>query len=77
MINFLVSHIPNMCSIKRPSENDVYFQWDSQHEAALTKIKEVISSSLVLCQATIQVDTSKHGLGAYLLQQGKPIAYAS
>ena len=63
--------------------NDVHFQWDSQHEAALTKIKEVISSAPVLCcfdpskTSTIQADSSKHGLGACLLQQGKLIAYAS
>ena len=87
MINFLASHIPNMSATTTPLrdllKNDVHFRWNSQHEAALTKIKEVISSAPVLCYfdpsktSTIQADASKHGLGTCLLQQGKPIAYAS
>ena len=87
MINFLASHMPNMSATTAPLrdllKNDVHFQWDSQHETALTKIKEVISSAPVLCYfdprktSTIQADASKHGLGACLLQQGKPTAYAS
>ena len=85
MINFLASHIPNMSATTAPLRDllktDVHFQWDLQHEAALSKIKEEISS--VLCYfdpsktSTIQADASRHGLGACLLQQGKPIAYAS
>ena len=87
MINFLASHIPNMSATTAPLRDllktDVHFQWDAQHEAALTKIKEVISSPSVLSYfdpsktSTIQADASKHGLGACLFQQGKPIAYAS
>ena len=87
MINFLASHIPNMSATTAPLRDllktDVHFQWDLQHEAALSKIKEVISSAPVLCYfdpsktSTIQADASRHGLGACLLQQGKPIAYAS
>ena len=64
-------------------KTNVHFQWDSHHETALTKIKEVISFAPVLHYfdpsktSTIQADTSRHGLGACLLQQGKPTAYAS
>ena len=87
MINFLESHIPNMSATTAPLRDllktDVHFQWDAQHEVALTKIKEVISSPSVLSYfdpsktSTIQADASKHGLGACLFQQGKPIASAS
>ena len=61
----------------------MHFHWDLQHEAALTKIKEVLSSIPVLSYfdpsktSTIQADASQHGVGACLLQQEKPVAYAS
>ena len=87
MINFLASHIPNMSTTTAPLREllkaDIHFQWDSQQEVALTKIKEVLSSAPVLSYfdpsktSTIQADASKHGLGACLFQQGKLIAYAS
>ena len=59
-------------------KTDVHFQWDTHHEAALTKIKEEISSTPVLTYfdpnkiSMIQAGASKHGLGACLHQQGKP-----
>ena len=87
MINFLTSHIPNMSITIAPLRNllktDVHFQWDLQHEAALTKIKEVLSSAPVLHYfdpsktSTIQADASQHVVGACLLQHRKPVAYAS
>ena len=54
-----------------------------QHEAALTKIKEVLSSAPVLHYfdpsktSNIQADASQHVVGACLLQHRKPVAYAS
>ena len=77
MVNFLASHIPNISTTTAPLKL-THFQWDSQREVALTKIKEVLSSALVLSYldpsktSTIQADTRKHGLGACLFQQGKP-----
>jgi len=52
MINFFASHIPNM-SVTTPLlrdllKFDVHFQWDLQHDGALTKIKEVISFAPIL-----------------------------
>ena len=87
MINFLASHILNMSMTTAPLRDllktNVHFHWDLQHEAALIKIKEVLSSRPVLNYfdpsktSTIQADASQHGVGACLLQQGKPVAYAS
>ena len=46
MINFLASHIPNMSITTAPLQDllktDMHFQLDLQHEAALTKIKEML-----------------------------------
>jgi len=87
MINFFTSHIPDMSTatalLRDLLKTDVHFEWNSQHEAALSKIKQMVSTAPVLSYfdptkiSTIQADVSKHGLGACLLQQGKPIAYAS
>ena len=86
MINFLACHIPDMSTITAPLRDllktDVHFQWNSQHDAALSKIKHVLSTVPVLSYfdpskaSTIQADASNHGLGACLLQQGKLVAYA-
>ena len=87
MINFLAAHIPNMSTITAPLrcllKSDVLFEWGPEQTRALTKVKEVLSSAPVLhyfdptAVSTIQADASQSGLGACLLQRGKPIAYAS
>ena len=87
MINFLAAHIPNMSSITAPLrsllKSDILFIWGPEHQAALAKVKEVLSSAPVLhyfdptVVSTIQADASQSGLEACLLQKGKAIAYAS
>ena len=87
MVNFLAAHISNMSSITVPLrsllKSDVLFNWGPEQHVALTKVKEVLSSAPVLhyfnptVMSTIQADASQSGLGACLLQKGKPIAYAS
>ena len=61
------------------------FYWGKPQEAAFAKVKEVITQEpgqvLAYCDAAktllLQTDSSRSGLGATLLQEGKPIAYAS
>ena len=87
MINYLSKYIPNMSELTAPFRSllkgDVSWAWFPEHDFALTKIKSVYSSAPVLCfydinlPTTIQVDASKDGLGACLMQQGQPVAYAS
>ena len=87
MINFLAAHIPNVSTITAPLrsllKSDTLFTWGPEQANALTKIKELLSTAPVLSYfeptvtSTIQADASQHGLGACLLQRGKPIAYAS
>ena len=87
MINFLAAHIPNLSTITAPLrsllKSDTLFTWGPEQASALTKVKEVLSTAPVLhyfeptITSTIQADASQHGLGACLLQKGKPIAYAS
>ena len=87
MINYLSKYIPNMSELTAPFRSllkgDVSRAWFPEHDFALTKIKSVYSSAPVLCfydislPTTLQVDASKDGLGACLMQQGQPVAYAS
>ena len=87
MINFLAPHIPNMSTVTAPLrcllKSDALFEWKAEQVTALTKVKEILSSTPVLHHfdpkaiSTIQADASQSGLGACLLQKGKPIAYAS
>ena len=57
--------------------------WDTSQEEAFNKVKQTIIQVRVLAfydlqkPFTLQVDASKHGLDATLLQEGKPIAFAS
>ena len=85
MINFLAPHIPDMAKIVAPLRElikiDVHFQWNSMAEDALTHIKKILSSQPVsklhffdpAVTSVIQADASQYGLGACLLQRGKPV----
>ena len=87
MISFLAAHIPNMSTITAPLrcllKSDVLFERGAEQTTALTKVKEILSSTPVLhyfdptAVSPIQADVSQSGLGACLLQRGKPIPYAS
>lgn len=59
------------------------FNWEEQQEKALGEIKKVLTSKPVLryCDVNkpvkLSVDASQSGLGAVLLQDNQPVAYAS
>ena len=86
-INYLAKFIPNMSTVTHPIrvllKSDVTFCWDKFQEQAFDKIKSILSAEPVLAYydvkkpVTISCDASQSGLGALLLQDGKPVAYAS
>jgi hypothetical protein len=87
MVGYLSKFIPRLSEIMQPISlllhKDVMWQWDSSQESAFEEIKKVITQAPVLAyfdatkQLCIQCDASSQGLGAALLQDGKPLAYAS
>jgi hypothetical protein len=87
MLNFLSSFIPNKSSIIAPLrsllKDDVPWHWEAEHEEAINKIKTILSSQPSLrfydpkLPVTIQADSSSTGLGACLMQNAQPVAYAS
>ena len=64
-------------------KKEIPFHWDSPQEESFSKLKNILSSTPVLTfydvkkPVIISCDASQSGLGALLLQDGKPVAYAS
>ena len=87
MVKYLSAYIPHESIITAPMRallrKDVAWQWEHEHNTALEQVKAALASAPVLqfyCvkkAVTLQADASQSGLGACLLQEGKPIAYAS
>ena len=87
MINYLSKFLPNLSSVTAPlrelikKENE--WQWLHQHEEAVQHLKRLVTESPVLAfydpqkPVLLSVDASLDGLGCYLAQEGRPIAYAS
>ena len=87
MVNWLGRFIPNTSIITEPLrcllKKEVEFHWQDSQQKAFERIKQALISSSVLKyfnvdeETTISVDASKTGLGAVLLQNSQPVAYAS
>ena len=87
IVTYLTHFAPNLATLTAPLRNllkkDVEFVWNESHDEAFQKIKDVLTDSPVLAyfnpklEVTLQVDASKYGLGATLLQEGRPVSYAS
>ena len=87
MINYVGKFIPNLAEITKPLrevlKKEIDWHWNKSHEEAVNKIKELLISRSCLAffdpskAIQIQVDASKSGIGAVLMQNGKPVSYAS
>ena len=86
-VTHLSRFMPTLSEVSEPlhklTEKNNLFMWESQQEEAFQTIKNMISSTPVLkyydvvSETTIQCDASESGLGATLLQDGQPVAFAS
>jgi hypothetical protein len=89
MINYLSKFAPNLSDITSPMRKllsaQVHFEWGESQETAFSQVKNLLTRSPgpILAyfdpqkEITLQVDASKFGLAATLLQEGHPVAYAS
>ena len=85
MLNYLSPFIPNKAAIIRPLcallKDSVLWVWLPEH--AMKKVKLILSEKPLIklydpeLPVTIQADSSSKGLGACLLQNSQPVAYAS
>ena len=86
-VNYLAKFIPNMSTVTKPIRDvlkaDIMFHWDSEQKKAFESIKHILSTEPVLAfynvekPVLISCDASQSGLGAVLLQDDQPVAYAS
>ena len=87
MITYLAKFIPRLSEIATPLrqliKQDSVWHWDKQHQKAFEAINDAISNPPLLKYydpskpLKLSCDASKSGLGAALLQDDIPIAYAS
>ena len=86
-INYLAKFLPQLSILSEPlrqlTRKDIAFVWDDTHDKAFAKLKQLVTEPPVLKfyepekELVIQCDASETGLGAALLQDGRPLAYAS
>ena len=72
-----------MKPLRELTKKEVAWMWDPIQQQALENLKKAVSSTPVLRyynlqeEVTLQCDASLSGLGATLMQNGQPVAYAS
>lgn len=89
MVNYLSRFAPHLSEVNAPLRQllrqDSKFVWNTNHDKAFQAMKDLITQQPgpVLTyfdpqkELRLQVDASKSGLGAVMLQDGKPVACAS
>ena len=87
MVNFIAKFAPKVSDVTAPLreliKKNVAFHWLDTHDRAFEELKRVLTDSETLRYynvtkgVTLQVDASQHGLGAALLQDDGPVAFAS
>lgn len=87
MVNYLRKFIPNMADIASSLhlllKKDVEWIWTEVHEKVFDNIKKKITEAPILqnfnskLPIVVQCDASKDGIGCCLLQNNKPVCFAS
>ncbi|KAJ8044099.1 hypothetical protein HOLleu_11471 [Holothuria leucospilota] len=87
MVTYVSKFIPNLSQVSAPLrillKKDVQWHWEENQEESFQNIKSIVSNTPVLKlfdvtkPVTLSVDASSQGLGAVILQDDQPVAYAS
>lgn len=87
MVNYLSKFLPNLSSVSEPlrrlTHEGVEFIWTDEQTVSFETVKKLVTSAPVLQyfdgskETVIQCDASSTGLGGVLLQDGRPVAFAS
>lgn len=87
MVTYVSKFIPNLSDLTLPLrmlvKKDAQFKWFKEQDTAYYKIIEIITKNTILSyydphiECVVSVDASCSGVGAVLLQNEKPIAFAS
>lgn len=86
-IQYLAKFLPNLSQESAPLRQllskDVAWHWDGNKQKSFQKLKEMVTNTPVLTYfdpekpVLLTVDSSSTGLGAAIIQDGKPIAFGS
>ena len=86
-IQYLSKFMPRLSTVSAPLrtllEKNTAWHWDEQKETSFQKLKEMATNAPILQYydqskpLTLSVDASSKGLGAVLIQNQRPVAYAS
>ena len=86
-VNYLAKFLPKLSETMEPirqlMRNDVPWNWAAAQQQAFEDVKKLVTNAPILSYydskkpLMIQCDASEKGLGAALLQEGQPIAFAS
>ncbi|RUS87639.1 hypothetical protein EGW08_004624 [Elysia chlorotica] len=87
MVQYLSRFLDKLSDMMKPlrelTKKDHEFKWTEECQNSFNKVKKTIANTPVLKYFStekpleVQVDSSKDGLGAVLLQNGQPIEFAS
>ena len=87
MVNYLARYLPHVTTVLQPLQNllkkDVPWTWSEHHEKAFQDTKKMIAANVKLAyydqekELTLENDASEYGLGSVMMQEGKPVAFAS
>ena len=87
MIRYLAQFIPNESTLTAPLRSllkkDSHWHWHHEHDKAFNDIKQAIARPTLLHffdvskPVVVQADSSQSGLGACIMQESHPIAFAS
>lgn len=87
MVQYLAKFIPNLSEVSAPLrkllEKDTEWHWDQAQRTSFEELKRLVTNAPTLKffdvnkPVMLSVDASSEGIGAVILQEGKPVAYAS
>ena len=87
LATYMGTFIPNLSNKTAPlrelTAKNAIFQWTPNHQQAFNDVKNAITAETTLSYfdpskpITVQVDASMAGLGAALIQEDRPVAFAS
>ena len=86
-VNYLAKFLPKLSQVMEPlgrlTQKGVEWHWGGAEDKAFIEVKQLVTQAPVLAfyspdkELIIQCDASSLGLGAALMQEGRPLAYAS
>lgn len=86
-VTYLAKFLPQLSTVLEPirrlTRQEEQWEWTEEQDKAMSELKKLVTTAPVLAyydpakELTIQCDASSTGLGAVLLQDEHPLAYAS